>query len=129
MKISFRMKSARPTSRQDAWACCTANFVLPGFGSLMGGRKAGYAQAALCLVGFFFTMTFGVKFVLWGIQHWSELREPSGTPEEALLNVWHQSRFALLGILAFAIAWLWALCSSLAILSAARRAEAASGPA
>lgn len=125
MKNFFRLQSVRPITRKEARACCTANLVLPGTGSLMAGRWTGWPQAALCLAGFLLSMVFGTKFVFWGIQHWAELHDPYGDPAETLLAIWHGSRFALLGIFFFSIAWLWALCTSLAVLSAARRAEAA----
>ena len=72
MKFSLRLSDAQSLTREHAWACCGTNFVLPGFGSLLGGRWTGYPQALLGLAGFLLTTEFGIKFVLWGIQHSSE---------------------------------------------------------
>jgi len=124
MKFSLRLGDAHHITRDNAWACCSTNLVLPGFGSLMGGNKAGYPQAALCLAGFFLTTVFGIKFVLWGVHHWSELRNPEGDPVETLTNLWLACRWALLGILLFGLSWLWALLTSLGILRLARRSAA-----
>ena len=121
MKFSFRLGDPGNITRDNAWACCSTNLALPGFGSLMGGRKSGYPQAVLCVAGFFLTMVFGIKFVIWGVQHWSEIRNPEGDPVESLIALWHACRWALLGLALFGGAWIWALFTSAAILRVARR--------
>jgi hypothetical protein len=121
MKLSFRLGDANHITRENAWACCSTNLALPGFGSLMGGRRTGYLQAVLCLAGFFLTTVFGLKFVIWGIQHWSELHNPDGDPLETLLNLWRACRWALLGMGLFGLTWVWAQFTSLGIMNTARR--------
>ena len=120
MKFSLRLGDTRSLTREHAWVCCSTNLVLPGFGSLLGGRWTGYPQALLCLAGFLLTTGFGLKFVIWGIQHWSELRNPEGDPLETLTAVWHGCRWALLGMGLFGVAWLWALFTNWGMLAAAR---------
>jgi len=123
MKFAFRLGDARHITRANAWACGSTNLVLPGFGSLMGGRRSGYPQAVLCVAGFFLTMVFGIKFIIWGVLHWSELRNPEGDPVETLSALWQACRWALLGMGLFGVAWLWAQFTSLVIMNTARRLE------
>lgn len=128
MKFSLRLGSAQHITRDNAWACCSTNLVLPGFGSLMAGRQTGYLQAALCVAGFFLTTVFGIKFVIWSVQHWSEIHDPEGDPGETLTALWHACRWALLGIFLFGLSWIWALITSWRILRVARRIAETSGP-
>ena len=121
MKLSFRLGDAKSLTRENAWACCSTNLALPGFGSLMGSRKVGYPQAVLTVAGFVLTTLFGLKFVIWGIQNWSELHNPEGDPIETLTNLWRACRWALLGLVLFGLAWIWAQLTSLSILNSARR--------
>jgi hypothetical protein len=124
--MKFRLGNARGITRDNAWACCSTNLALPGFGSLMAGRKTGYPQAVLCVAGFVLTTVFGIKFMIWGVQHWSEIRNPEGDPLETLTALWRACRWALLGMLLFGLAWVWALVTSWGILRTARR-QAGSG--
>ena len=121
MKISIRLGDAHHITRENAWACCSTNLALPGFGSLMGGRRIGYPHAALGVAGFFLTTVCGIQFVIWGVQHWSELHNPEGDPIETLLNLWRACRWTLLGMGLFGLAWIWAQFTSLGILHTARR--------
>jgi hypothetical protein len=128
MKVSFRLGTAQSLTRDSAWACCSTNLVLPGFGSLMGGRPIGYPQAVLCLAGFGLTLVFGTRFLLWSIQNWSELHDPQGDPLETLLNLWRACRWTLLGMGLFGLAWIWAQVTSLCILKEARDKSGDSRP-
>jgi len=121
MKFSFRLGDAHNLTRENALACCSTNLGLPGFGSLMAGRKIGYPQAVLCVAGFALTILFGAKFIVWGVQHWSELRNPNSDPFDSLVALWLACRWTLLGMALFALAWLWAGITSLRILNGARR--------
>lgn len=96
------------------------NLVIPGGGSLLAGRRIGYLQLALCGMGFALTMIFGVKFILWGLQHWAELRDPTGDPAETLLTLWRGCRMPLAGIGLFGVAWIWAFLTNMGILRASR---------
>lgn len=126
MKFNLRLGDGHNLTRENAWACCTSNFALPGSGSLLAGRKIGYPQMALAVLGFGLTTWFGMKFIGWGIRHWSELMNPSGDPLDLLLAVWRECRWALAGLGCFATAWLWALFTSLSLLRTTRP-TAASG--
>jgi hypothetical protein len=89
--------------KPTAWACAAANAAaLPGLGTLAAGRRIGYAQAALALAGFALSL-FGLAGIL---RDWSN---QGGPPERITPSLW----LGLAGIGLYAIAWLWALSSSL----------------
>ena len=102
--------------------------ALPGVGSLAGGRKVGLLQLGLCLAGFGLTLGFGIRFVFWGLAHWSEFygqtSDPDPDPFKPLLDVWQQARWPLLGIILFACAWIWALRTSWSLLAEAKKQNA-----
>ena len=106
----------------------TTNLAMPGFGSLVGGRASGYAQAALAFGGMILTMIFGVRFIWWYVANWSRFHEPGADPLAALSEMGLFLKWPLVGFGMFAVGWLWALATSLRIVSAARKAEAASVP-
>ncbi len=124
MKFSLRLGDGRNLSRGVAWACCTANLVFPGSGSLLAGRWIGYPQVTLTLSGLTLTTWHGVRFFVWAWQHWSLLTN-GDDPAGALLGLWLAARWALLGMAVFGVAWLWALLTSWSVMNRARRDEAA----
>ena len=120
MKISLALGRA-PLSRQTAWGCFTTNLALPGFGSLVAGRRIGYAQAAFALTGMALTIVFGGRFILWYLSNWQRIRDPNNDPSSIFGELWHVLRWAILGFVIFGVGWLWALMSSFGILAEARR--------
>lgn len=129
MKISLALGQQRPLDRATAWACLTTNILAPGSGSLVAGKKIGYAQLAVAFCGLGATFVLGIKFFLWYADNWSRLRQPSDDPLAALGEVFrHLWRGPMVGIGIFAVAIAWALVSSLQILAAARRASTPSQP-
>jgi hypothetical protein len=87
-----------PLDRSRVKACIAANtFVLPGLGSILAGRKLGYAQAVLAVMGFSLSSLWFIGFVLHFIR--------TGDLIEAGLE---QLPLALGSIVLFAIAWIWA---------------------
>ena len=120
MKISLALGRA-PLSRQTAWGCFTTNLALPGFGSLVAGRRAGYPQAFLALAGMGLTMVFGGRFIIWFLSNWQHIHDPNNDPASTFAELWHVLRWAVLGFALFGLGWLWALMSSLGILAATRR--------
>jgi hypothetical protein len=100
-----RMDEAR------AWACLMTNLlVLPGLGSLLGGRRAGWAQAALALVGFALSAVWLVWFVA------AFLRE-GGFP----LDGGPYLPMGILGVALFGASWVWGLATGLSLVSGSRR--------
>ena len=128
MKISLALGPRQTLSRQTAWGCFTTNLALPGFGSLVAGRRCGYPQVALTLAGFILTTFCGVRFMLWAVANWSRLHNTEADPFAALLETWLAMRWALLGIVIFLISWLWALITSQQILREAKDAESPAVP-
>ena len=104
------------------------NLALPGFGSLMARRAAGYPQAALTVAGFGLTMLFGVRFGIWVFQNWSAIYGSETDPLQMMLNIWLAVRWAFLGMALFGVSWLWSLASNAAILRSARHAAAGEKP-
>jgi hypothetical protein len=128
MKISLALGARRPISRQTAWGCLTTNLAAPGFGSLVAGRIAGYPQAALALGGVAMTTLLGVRFIVWSLANWSRLHDPQAESLDAFGEMWRALRWPLLGIAIFALGWLWALGTSLQILSSASKGEGKGAP-
>ena len=121
MKISLALGPQRPLDRATAWACLTTNVLAPGSGSLVAGKKIGYAQLALAFGGLGVTLVFGLRFFLWSGRNWTRLQQPSDDPFAAMGEVFHQLlRGPGVGIGIFVVAIGWAFISSLQIMAAAR---------
>jgi hypothetical protein len=119
MKISLAVGERRPLSRQTAWGCLTTNIALPGFGSLVAGRKSGYAQALLSIGGMVVSVIFGVRALLWMLANWSRMHDPAVDQFAVMGEMWAVLRWAFLGIAIFGLGWLWALASSFGIVRSA----------
>ena len=128
MKISLALGPREPLSRQTALGCLTTNLALPGFGSLVAGHAVGYPQAVFGLGGVGLTTIFGARFIYWNLANWARLHGPQADPFAVLGEMWLVGRWALLGIAVFLIGWLWALSTSMQILSEAKRKEQAAVP-
>jgi hypothetical protein len=121
MKTSSANVNAEPPSLQTARGCVALNVALPGFGSLMARRAAGWPQAALTVAGFVLTMIFGVQALVWFARNVSTIYGADADPVETLLDTWRNLRWALLGMLLFAISWAWSAATNSSILNAAKR--------
>src|SRR5829696_7918265 len=97
MKISLALGPRRPLSRQTAWGCLTANLALPGMGSLVAGRRVGYAQLAVAVTSMFLTLILSGPFVVWFLANWSRLIE-GPYPFGAMGEMWRAFRWPLLCI-------------------------------
>jgi hypothetical protein len=128
MKLSLALGPRRELSRQTAWGCFTSNVAVPGIGSLAAGRRSGYAQVILGMIGLALTVLFGARAMYWFLTNWSRLHDPAGDPAALLSEMWQHLRIPLLGIAFFAFDWLWALATSLEILRQARTSETARKP-
>ena len=101
-----------PLRSRARWSVWINLAVFPGLGSIFMGRRAGWAQAALMLAGFGLTMTFFLWYLWCCVLY---LHRPA----------WDQSQFAAqylpltwtlrYGLLLCAVAWLWALATSIGI--------------
>src|SRR5438552_1095642 len=112
MNTSLVNPPRRALDRPTAWGCATTNqLVLPGLGSLIAGRKSGYAQAALALGGLVLTGLFAIwLFAAWVRLHNNGKEE---IPLEQLLrDGLPYCKVGGLGVALFLTGWLWALASS-----------------
>jgi len=111
MKTSS-VKLAPPTiDKPTAWACALTNAAtLPGLGTLVGGRRVGFAQAACALVGF----GLSLGGLLGHLRVWYDTGE---MPREFTASL----AVALVGLGLFGFAWLWALASSIRLHRQASR--------
>lgn len=116
MKISLALGQRGPVSRQTAWGCFTANLTLPGIGSLMAGRKIGYAQAALGFGGLAVSLLFGLPFIYWCLANWSRLYGDQADPVATMTELGSHVLWPAAGIALFGAGWLWALATSYMIL-------------
>jgi hypothetical protein len=97
-------------ARQTALSWLLTNLlVLPGMGSIMGGRKIGYLQAAMAISGMVLSLVFAVSIV----REWWVLRELPELDRRWLVQ-------GVGGILLFGCGWLWGLMTGLNLV---RRAE------
>ena len=128
MKISLALGRRQPLSRQTAWGCFTTNLALPGFGSLVAGHPVGYGQAVLAVGGMVLTAVFGLRFIYWNLSNWARLHDPQADPLAVLGEMWLAVRWAVLGLVLFAVGLLWALTTSMQILHEAKRKEQSSVP-
>ncbi|MGA2854265.1 MAG: hypothetical protein ABSE90_09080, partial [Verrucomicrobiota bacterium] len=119
---SLAHASHETSARESALGCFAANLAVPGLGSLAVGRKIGYVQLTLCLGGLMVSLIFGVRFIYWMLAHWSEFHnsDPNADPFAALRDLWRQARWTLLGFFLFAVAWFWALFTSLVVIEKAK---------
>lgn len=106
-----------PTKSIDkptAWACTLANLLAaPGLGSIAAGRKIGYVQMTLAVIGLILSVV-GVVLV------WREWPR-GGFAEELPSEFW----IAVLGVALFMMAWFWALLTSLRLHSETKHSDAA----
>jgi hypothetical protein len=94
--------------------------AFPGLGTIMAKRRVGYPQAALMLLGFAIFMAFMLWFFAGLL---SAAGDFSADLEQFEKLVRSRLWIAGLGLGLCAIAWAWALFSSLAILRAARESH------
>lgn len=128
MKTSSANAAPEPPSLQTARGFAATNLALPGFGSLMARRSAGWPQAAFTIVGFGLTTFFGIRFGIWFFKHLDTLYGSEADPIEAMLAVWREMRWALLGMGLFGFSWLWSLATNASILRTAWMAGDAEKP-
>ena len=111
MSTSSGPNAPKPVDKPTAWACTLANIVtVPGLGSIAAGRRIGYAQASVSLLG------FGLSFLglIGFVRDW---RARGEYPEGFTPSLW----VAMVGIALFFTGWLWALQTSVQLHGGARR--------
>jgi hypothetical protein len=101
---------------------------MPGFGSLVAGRKSGYAQAGFMIMGLVVSVIGAARAFTWYAANWSRVQDPQSDPIAQLTEMWLTMRWAVLGLAIFGFAWLWSLFTSLAILREAKRSAPTNVP-
>lgn len=126
MTTSLLPASPKPPKRTSAWLAVIVNqFAFPGLGTIMMGRRVGYLQATIMVVGFVMVTGFLVWYIVCAVCYasnptWSEADFTGRYRPYKWTLTW--------GLTLSAIAWVWALVSSLQILRAqARSAEPKTG--
>ncbi len=106
----LRSKIGQPLDRSTAWACLMTNLlVFPGLGSILAGRRLGYAQLVLGLGGFGLNLYFVLR-ILHQWFHWDQ--EPGPLMNDLV--------FSLLGLGVFLTGWIWGLVTGLALMRETR---------
>ncbi len=96
--------------RSAAWGFLLTNLLfIPGLGSVLGGRKVGYLQMLLSLLGF-------LMAALWMFCLTQELLDMERVPP----NGGSRLVVGLVGLLLFGIAWIWGLITGISMLRRAR---------
>lgn len=82
--------------------------VLPGLGSVLGGRRCGWTQMVVAVTGFGLTMWWAISFVIQWVRD-------GAFPMTGGSQLWA----GLGGLIMFIGAWGWGLVSGLQLLRAA----------
>ena len=128
MKISFTLGQRRPLDRATAWGCLTTNLAIPGGGSLVAGRVAGYFQLLLALTGVVLTSVHGLKFILWYVNDWAQLQQTQLDTAANFQELWSRLRPAAIGVAVFLAGLFWAVASSVGILLESKKARSSTPP-
>ena len=107
----FLAQPNQPLSSPQAWACLLTNLlVLPGLGSLMARRRAGYIQAVIALGGVLLTVVCVAEL-------WVEIVSGGEVPVNWPSYLWWGGG----GMGAFVIGWCWSAWESVLIVRQAKR--------
>jgi len=87
--------------------------VTPGAGSIMGGRRVGYAQMALAFAGFLLVCWFFYGLVA---EAWKTGKFPT--------DLGPYGAMGLTGLFGFVASWFWSLWTSISMWREARRMKA-----
>ena len=114
MKTSSEATPNSSRRNLSSWVCVTINqAAFPGLGTILSGRRIGYAQATIMLAGFFMTMAFMLYYLTCATRYattatWTEAEFSSKYKPHLWALYW--------GIGCCVTAWIWSLASSLQIL-------------
>ncbi|HTA31206.1 MAG TPA: hypothetical protein VK731_12020 [Candidatus Cybelea sp.] len=118
MKGVLKLRPRRALSRAEAWGCLTANLALAGSGSLAAGYAIGYWQMATVFLAMILTCVTSIPMVQWKLSGAAAVSQMAGDdPTQQLLDLWMHARWPLASIALYVVAVLWALITSLTILS------------
>lgn len=102
-----------PTDRGSAWGYLLTNaLVMPGLGSVLAGRRVGYVQGVLALVGAGMSLTFAVVYL-------KALLAVMDIPEVSL----KLRGVGLAGMGLFLGSWLWSIRTGVLLVRQGRAGE------
>jgi hypothetical protein len=98
------------------WICALINQgAFPGLGTMMMGRRSGYAQAAIMLAGFFLTMAF----LIWYLICVGRYATNTTWSKDQFTSLYRPYKWSLYWGLGLCVAaWVWSLFSSIAMVRA-----------
>ena len=108
--------------------CLTSNLAMPGVGSLVAGRRSGYAQLVLALVGMALSLTLTVRLAVWYHANVGRLTDPDADPGETLAVLARAFFWPFMSFVIFGVGWLWSLATGLAIVKEAKADDRSSDP-
>ena len=103
---------AEAAQRYKTWSCVAINLLaFPGLGTIWAGRRVGYLQATVMVAGFLMFLGYFVWFLAGMFQF-------LGSGDETAWQQHYRSGLgvALAGLGLCAIAWFWALASSIGLV-------------
>jgi hypothetical protein len=121
MKTSSDNQNPPPAAK--LWACILCNqLAFPGLGTIMAGRRIGYVQAAIMVVGFVLFTGFMVWYFICLARYMASM-----TMDQAEFRAQYHSYLwaAKYGLTLCVVAWCWALFSSLALLRRSQKTSPA----
>lgn len=116
---AYRKSGKRP----PLWVCALLNqLAFPGLGTILAGRRFGYPQAAIMVLGFVLVVGYLLWYLVCAARY---VKNPSWT-EAQFESTYRPYLWALYdGVGMFLVAWIWALFSSLSMW---RQRKAGSSP-
>jgi len=111
--VPFQQKAL---SSSKAWGYLALNqLAFPGAGTVMGGRREGYAQSIMMVIGFLLTMVY---FAVMISSVMNSMLDPNGGMNEQQLHAHfhHYAWAGKIGAILSVIAWFWSLASSISML-------------
>jgi len=122
MKGSLKLRPRRALSRAEAWGCFTANLAVAGSGSLAAGYAIGYWQIAAVFLAMILTCVTSIPMLQWKLSGAAAASQAAlDDPSQQLLDLWLHARWPLASMGLYVVAVLWALTTSLTILSDASK--------
>jgi uncharacterized membrane protein len=118
MKGSLKLRPRRVLNRAEAWGCFTANLAVAGSGSLAAGYAVGYWQMAAVFLAMILTFVTSIPMLQWKLSGAAAVSQAAmDDPSKQLLDLWLHARWPLASIGLYVAAVLWALTTSLTILT------------
>jgi hypothetical protein len=111
-----RVNSERGRRPISPWVWAMINqLAFPGLGTIMMGRKVGYAQAVIMVIGFLMSVGFIGWMIVCGVRY---LSHPEWSDAQYRAQYQPYAPWLRWGLALCAVAWLWALWSSAAMVKA-----------